>query len=178
MTERVIKKYSNRRLYDTLQSRYITLNELKAMVVNGEKFRICESKTNEDLTCATLLQVLLSEEGDKKPVFSESSLRNLVVFMNGPMRGPMSIYLEQCLPIFVEAQSKLEERFGSSLGASEIENIAVLQSKMTRQILEQYVFHGIENFLGAQQQMQQNMKDMMTGNMFGMPNFFKPPDKE
>ena len=175
---RIIKKYSNRRLYDTTQSRYITLDELKKMVVAQIGFRVREAKTNEDITRATLMQALLSEESLGEPVFSEQGLRHLVAFVNGPMRGPVSIYFEQCLPMFVEAQKNLEQKFGASLGTAEMENIASLQAQMTRQVIDQYMFRGIENFLSAQEQVRQNMQKMMGGQMLGVPPFFPPPDKK
>lgn len=173
---KIIKKYSNRRLYDSGQSRYITLDELKKMAVDNEPFRVCDAKSGEDITRAVLLQALLAEDSGGEPVLSEQSLRNLVAFFHGPFRGPMAVYFEQCLPVFLESQRKLRDKFGASLSAAEMENIAALQGRMTRQVLEQYVFGGMENFLNAQNQMRENMKKMLGGEMFGMPGFFNPPD--
>ena len=180
MTEPVkIKKYSNRRLYDTGKSRYITLDELKNMVVDNTPFHVCDAKTGEDITRAVLLQALLAEESFDRPVLSEQSLRNLVAFFHGPLRGPMAAYFEQCLPVFLESQRKLRDKFGASLSAAEMENIAALQGEMTRQVLEQYIFGGMENLLNAQNQMRENMKNIFGGGMFGgaAPGFFTPPEK-
>ncbi|MBE8159005.1 MAG: hypothetical protein HAW59_06430, partial [Betaproteobacteria bacterium] len=107
---------------------------------------------------------------------SEQCLRNLVAFFHGPFRGPMAVYFEQCLPVFLESQRKLRDKFGSSISAAEMENIAALQGGMTRQVLEQYVFGGMENFLNAQNQMRENMKNMFGGGVFGAPGFPPPPD--
>lgn len=175
---RVIKKYPNRRLYDSGQKRHITLDDLKRMAAEGERFCVRDAKTGEDITRAALLQALLSEESFDRPVLSEESLRNLVALFHGPFRGPMAAYLEQCLPVFLESQRKLQSRFGSSLSAGDLENIAALQGAMTRRMLEQYVFGSVENFLGAQRQMHDGMRKMMEGGMFGvpgMPDFFAPP---
>lgn len=173
---RIIKKYANRRLYDSGKSRYITLEELKQMVIDGETFRVQEAKTGEDITRATLLQALLAEESFDHPVLSEQNLRNLVAFFHGPFRGPMSAYLEQCLPVFVESQRKLREKFGTTLSTAEMEDIAALQGAMTRRVLEQYIIGGMENFVSAQKQMQNNMQNIMSG--FPLPDFFAPPNKK
>ena len=141
-------------------------------------FRVSDAKTGEDLTRAVLLQALLSEESFDRPVLSEQSLRNLVAFFHGPFRGPMAVYFEQCLPVFLESQRKLREKFGESISAAEMENIAALQGGATRRILEQYVFGGMENFLNAQNQMRENMQKMFGGGVFGAPGFFPPDEKK
>lgn len=181
---RIIKKYANRRLYDTEKSSYITLDELKNLVVGGHTFCVRDAKSGEDLTRATLLQVLLSEESFNRPVFSEQNLRNLVTFFHGPMCGPMAAYFEQCLPVFLESQSKLQSKFGNTLSAAAMENITALQGHMARQVLEQYVLNGMDHFLSAQKQMHDNMQNVLGNGMFKfpnmpeMPNFFAPPDKD
>ena len=172
--ERTIKKYANRRLYDALHSRYITLDDLKKMTVDGEPFTVRDAKTGEDITRAALLQALLSEESFDRPVLSEQSLRNLVAFFHGPFRGPAATYFEQCLPVFLESQRRMRDKFGASLSAGEMDNIAALQASMTRRILEQYLFDGIENMMGAQEK----MRAMMGAGMFDFPGFFRPPDKK
>ena len=177
---RVIRKYSNRRLYDTAASGYITLEELKKLVLDDVSFCVRDAQTDEDLTRATLLQVLLSEETFERPVLSERGLRNMVGFLHGPFGGPMGAYFEQCLPLFLESQRRLRERFGEALTPADLEKIAALQGDMTRHALEQYVFGGVENFLVAQNQMQDGMRRMMQGNVFQIPtaadmqNFFNP----
>ena len=170
-----IKKYSNRRLYDTSKSRYVTLEELKNMIVDGVAFEVYDSKTNENITRMVLLQALLSEETFDKPILSEQSLRNLVLFFHGPFRGAMAAYFEECLPAFLDAQRNMHDKFGASLSAADMEKITALQAMMTRQVLEQYVFGGVEKFIDAQKQMQQNMQNMMGGNMFNFSDFFTPP---
>ncbi|MGI9297172.1 MAG: polyhydroxyalkanoate synthesis regulator DNA-binding domain-containing protein [Gammaproteobacteria bacterium] len=178
--ERTIKKYANRRMYDAARSRYITLDELKKMTVDGESFCVRDAKTGEDITRAALLQALLAEESFERPVLSEQSLRNLVAFFHGPFRGPMAAYFEQCLPVFLESQRRLRDKFGASLSAAEMENLAALQGAMTRRVLEQYVFGGMENFVNAQEQMRENMRKMFGGGADGMfgtpPGFPRPPD--
>ena len=178
---RVIKKYPNRRLYDSGQSRYITLDELKDMVIAGESFSVRDAKSGEDLTRQVLIQALLSEESFGQPVMSEEALRNLVAFFHGPFRGPMAAYFEQCMPFFLESQRRLQGGHAGSLSPDELEKIAAAQGAMMRRVMEQYVFGNMENFINTQAQMQENMQKMMSGEMnpmFNMPDFFKPPDKK
>ena len=181
---RIIKKYANRRLYDTKKSSYITLEELKNLVIGGHPFCVRDAKSGEDITRATLLQSLLAEESFNRPVFSEQNLRNLVAFFHGPMRGPMAVYFEQCLPVFLESQNNLQNKFGNTLSTSAMENIAALQGQMARQVLEHYILNGMESFLTAQKQMHDNMQTALGGNMFKfpgmpeMPDFFAPPDQD
>ena len=175
--ERTIKKYGNRRMYDASRSRYITLDELKKMTVDGEPFTVRDAKSGEDITRAALLQTLLSEESADEPALSEESLRNLVAFFHGPFRGPAAAYFEQCLPVFLESQRKLREKFGASLSASEMENIAALQGAMTQRMMEQYITGGMENFVHAQERMREQMQKMFGGEMFDPAAFFRPPKK-
>lgn len=168
---RVIKKYSNRRLYDARQSRYITLEELKEMVLSGEEFTVVTAK-NEDITSQTLLAVLLSSEVMGRPVFSEQNLRNMVMFMHGPMRGPVRIFFEQCMPMFAERQREMMEKFGPTMpGGAELENLAMLQGSFVRQLMERYVCRSLENYMATQKNMEQLMHQS-----FPFPNFFKPED--
>src|SRR5438552_17134701 len=76
--QRVIKKYPNRRLYDTDTSTYITLAEVKQLVMENEPFIVRDAKTNEDLTRSILLQIILEEEAGGQPMFSEAALANLI----------------------------------------------------------------------------------------------------
>lgn len=155
-TPRIIKKYPNRRLYDTQTSRHITLEELKEWIVSGEDFRVF-SADGEDITRQTLISILVSAEVMGQPLFSEQSLRNMVMFMQGPMRGPMRIFFEQCLPLFAHGNQQLMSKFGPLAGSRELENIALLQGGMVRQLMEQYVFRALENYLSAQKNMEKIM---------------------
>lgn len=172
MSERIIKKYSNRRLYDTEQSRYISLDDLKEMILDGTEFRVLTTK-NEDITSPTLISILMSSEVMGQPVFSEQNLRSMVMFMHGPMRGVMRVFLEQCMPLFVQTQQQLVEKYGAdALGQGELENLAVLQGTIVRQLMEQYVCRGMENYLSVQK----NMENAMKMQPFTFPAAFNPMD--
>lgn len=104
---RVVKKYPNRRLYDTHTSTYITLSDIKQLVMNSEPFVVRDAKTNEDLTRSILLQIILEEETAGVPLFSEQMLANLIRFYGNSMQGFMGSYLEKNLQIFMDLQQKM-----------------------------------------------------------------------
>lgn len=109
-TVRVIKKYPNRRLYDTDSSSYITLSDVKALVMRAEPFVVRDAKTGEDLTRAILLQIILEEETAGVPLFSEKMLANIIRFYGHAMQDFMGSYLERNLQIFMELQQKMAEQ--------------------------------------------------------------------
>ena len=108
--QRIIKKYPNRRLYDTNTSSYITLAEVKQLVMDSEPVVIRDAKTNEDLTRSILLQIILEEETAGVPLFSEKMLANIIRFYGHAMQDFMGSYLERNLQIFMELQQKMAEQ--------------------------------------------------------------------
>lgn len=104
---RVLKKYPNRRLYDTQNSTYITLADVKQMVLAGEAFEVRDAKTSEDLTRSILLQIILEEESGGVPMFSEQMLAQIIRFYGHAMQGMMGAYLEKNLQTFVELQKRM-----------------------------------------------------------------------
>ncbi len=107
---RVIKKYPNRRLYDTDTSTYITLAEVKHLVMDSEQFVVRDAKTNEDLTRTILLQIILEEEAGGAPMFSEIALANIIRFYGHSAQGFMGSYLEKNVQAFTDIQAKLAEQ--------------------------------------------------------------------
>lgn len=107
---RVIKKYPNRRLYDTDSSSYITLGDVKALVMRGEPFVVRDARSGEDLTRSILLQIILEEETAGVPLFSEKMLANIIRFYGHAMQGFMGSYLERNLQLFFELQQKMAEQ--------------------------------------------------------------------
>ncbi|MEF7615948.1 polyhydroxyalkanoate synthesis repressor PhaR [Aquincola sp. MAHUQ-54] len=104
---RVLKKYPNRRLYDTQTSSYITLADVKQMVLAAEAFEVRDAKTGEDLTRSILLQIILEEESGGVPMFSEQMLAQIIRFYGHAMQGMMGAYLEKNLQTFVELQKRM-----------------------------------------------------------------------
>jgi polyhydroxyalkanoate synthesis repressor PhaR len=92
---RLIKKYPNRRLYDTRTSTYITLADVKQLVLDQEEFHVVDAKSNEDLTRSILLQIILEEESGGVPMFSSQMLGHIIRFYGNAMQGMMGTYLEK-----------------------------------------------------------------------------------
>ncbi len=107
---RVLKKYPNRRLYDTQVSSYITLTDVKAMVLSGLEFEVRDAKTGEDLTRSILLQIILEEETGGVPIFSATMLSQIIRFYGHAMQGMMGSYLEKNLQTFTDIQARLAEQ--------------------------------------------------------------------
>ena len=108
--QRVIKKYPNRRLYDTDTSTYITLAEVKQLVMASQPIVVRDAKTNEDLTRSILLQIILEEEAGGAPMFSEAVLANIIRFYGHAMQGFMGSYLEKNIQTFTDVQARLAEQ--------------------------------------------------------------------
>jgi polyhydroxyalkanoate synthesis repressor PhaR len=108
--QRVIKKYPNRRLYDTDTSTYITLAEVKQLVMDGQPFTVRDAKTNDDLTRSILLQIILEEEAGGAPMFSEAALANIIRFYGHAAQGFMGSYLEKNVQAFTDLQARLAEQ--------------------------------------------------------------------
>ena len=108
--QRIIKKYPNRRLYDTDTSTYITLAEVKQLVMEHHQFVVRDAKTNEDLTRSILLQIILEEEANGAPMFSEAALANIIRFYGHAAQGFMGSYLEKNVQAFTDLQSQLAEQ--------------------------------------------------------------------
>ena len=107
---RVLKKYPNRRLYDTNASSYITLADVKQMVLDGIDFEVRDAKTGDELTRSILLQIILEEETGGAPMFTATMLAQIIRFYGHAMQGMMGSYLEKNLQTFVEMQARLADQ--------------------------------------------------------------------
>jgi polyhydroxyalkanoate synthesis repressor PhaR len=106
---RILKKYPNRRLYDTHASSYITLADVKRMVLANDAFEVRDAKTGDDITRSILLQIILEEEGGGVPMFSSEMLAQIIRFYGNAMQGMMGSYLEKNIQTFVELQKRFAE---------------------------------------------------------------------
>jgi polyhydroxyalkanoate synthesis repressor PhaR len=113
---RIIKKYPNRRLYDTETSTYITLAEVKELVLQYREFQVQDAKSGEDLTRSILLQIILEEESGGVPMFSTDMLANIIRYYGHAMQGLMGSYLERSIMAFHEAQKRFQEQAHSLYG--------------------------------------------------------------
>jgi len=116
MALRIIKKYPNRRLYDTEISSYITIEDVRQLIVDGEEFEIRDAKSGEDLTRSVLLQIISEREGDGEPVLSTHLLSQIIRFYGDSMQGFMGRYLEQSLQVFLDQQAQFRQQMSGLLG--------------------------------------------------------------
>ena len=174
---RILKKYPTRRLYDTQLSSYITLTDVKAMVLASESFEVRDAKTGEDLTRSILLQIILEEEGGGVPMFSAPMLAQVIRFYGHSMQGMMGSYLEKNLQTFTEIQARLAEQSKGLLdpGAQTPEMWSQFlngQAPVVQNLMGNYLDQSRKMFVQMQEQMAKQ-----AGALFpGMPGF-KPPKR-
>ena len=155
--QRVIKKYPNRRLYDTETSTYITLAEVKQLVLDNQPFVVRDAKTNEDLTRSILLQIILEEEAGGAPMFSEAALANIIRFYGHAMQGFMGSYLEKNVQAFTDLQSQMAEQSKSLTP----EMWAQFANVPVPGVPGNYLEQSRKMFETMQEQMQKNTEQML-----------------
>jgi len=172
---RLVKKYPNRRLYDTKTSAYITLSDVKNLVLSLENFKVVDAKSGEDLTRSILLQIIIEEETAGVPLFTTELLAQMIRFYGHAMEGMLGKYLETNIKAFTEFQKKLSEQSHSLYG----ENSSQGQSDMWSQFMS---FQGpamqtmMSTYMDQSKKMVHQMQDQLksqTLNIFsgipGMP---------
>ena len=107
---RIIKKYPNRRLYDTELSSYVTLGDVRDLVLREIPFQVRGARSNEDLTRGILLQIIMEQEEGGEPIFSEQMLEKIIRFYGGSLQGMVTSYIERSLNLFVDQQAKIQEQ--------------------------------------------------------------------
>ena len=157
---RVIKKYPNRRLYDTDTSTYITLAEVKKLVMLREPVQVRDAKTGEDLTRAILLQIILEEEAGGAPMFTEQALANIIRFYGNTMQGFLGPYLEKNVQTFMDLQSKMGEQ-AKGLTPEAWANLLKLQSPVMQGMMGSYVEQSKNIFVQMQEQMQKQTEQLL-----------------
>ena len=174
---RLIKKYPNRRLYDTKTSSYITLVDVKQMVLKQEEFQVVDAKSGDDLTRQILLQIILEEESGSVPMFSSDLLLQMIRSYGGAMQGFMGSYLEKNLEGFQQMQKALQEQsqklYGDgSRSSNEIwTQFMNMQGPAMQGLMQAYMEQSQKMFAQFQEQMQSQARNMFTG--FQFPGF--PP---
>ena len=170
---RLIKKYPNRRLYDTQTSAYITLADVKQLVLENEDFRVVDAKSEEDLTRSILLQIILEEEASGAPLFSSQMLSQIIRFYGHAMQGMMGAYLEKSMHAFVEIQNKFQEQSkafydGKNLPVSpELwTQFMQVQAPMMQGMMSHYIDQSKNLFVQMQEQMQQQARSVFQNFPF------------
>jgi polyhydroxyalkanoate synthesis repressor PhaR len=159
--KRVIKKYPNRRLYDTDTSAYITLSEVKQLVMASEGFVVRDAKTGEDLTRSILLQIILEEEANGSPMFTPEVLSNVIRFYGHAMQGFMGGFLEKSMQTMVEMQTRLGEQ-ASHLTPEVWSQFMGLQSPMMQGLVGKNLENTKNLFTQMQEQMQKQTEQMLS----------------
>src|SRR6202043_3995059 len=113
--ERLIRKYSNRRLYDTSGSRHVTLDDLRQLVTAGEKIKVIDDKSGDDLTRSVLLQIIAEQEQFGVPVLNSDLLEMVIRFYGGPMQSLLSRYLEQAFTTMLRQQEAMQSEMAKAL---------------------------------------------------------------
>jgi polyhydroxyalkanoate synthesis repressor PhaR len=126
---RVIKKYPNRRLYDTVESRYITLADVRRLVMEKVDFVVIDKKSQEDITRSILLQVIAEQEHTGEPLMSQDFLSQVIRSYGGAMQNFVGSYLEQSLKLLASQQQQMRDHMRGVMGSDAYENIATLAQK-------------------------------------------------
>jgi polyhydroxyalkanoate synthesis repressor PhaR len=171
---RLIKKYPNRRLYDTKTSAYITLGDVKELVLKFEVFKVVDAKTGEDLTRSILLQIILEEETGGMPLFSSDLLSGFIRFYGSAMQGMLGKYLENNMKTFVDFQGKLQEQSRSVYGPGDNSHMQAdfwaqflnFQQPAMQSMMTAYMDQSKKMFQSMQDQLQNQTRTMFTGFQF------------
>jgi polyhydroxyalkanoate synthesis repressor PhaR len=178
-TVRLIKKYPNRRLYDTHTSSYITLADVKELVVKQIDFQVVDAKSGEDLTRSILLQIILDEESAGAPMFSHDVLTQLIRFYGDAMQGIMGNYLERNVQAFLDIQKALQEQsrqlYGESMNKDLWTQFLSFQGPAMQGLLAAYMEQSKAMFVQMQEQFQNQTRNMLSGFPFGAT---RPPAQE
>ncbi|WP_296447261.1 polyhydroxyalkanoate synthesis repressor PhaR [Rhodoferax sp. UBA5149] len=161
VSQRVIKKYPNRRLYDTDTSSYITLAEVKQLVMDSEPFVVRDVKTGDDLTRSILLQIILEEEANGSPMFTAPVLASVIRFYGHTMQGFMGGYLEKNMQSLADFQTKFGEQ-SKGLTPEMWTQFMALQSPVLQGMLGGNLEQSKNMLAKMQEQMQKQ-----TGQMLG-----------
>ena len=182
-TTRLIKKYPNRRLYDTQTSAYITLADVKQLVLDSENFKVQDAKSNEDLTRSILLQIILDEEAGGTPLFSSQMLAHMIRFYGHAMQGMMGAYMEKTMQTFIEVQNRVQEQSKSLYDGRGVPSAELWtqfmqgQAPMMQSMMSNYVEQSKNLFFQMQEQMQQQARNVFQNfpTTFPGPGFTPPP---
>jgi polyhydroxyalkanoate synthesis repressor PhaR len=178
-TLRTIKKYPNRRLYDTANSGYITLVDVKQMVLENIEFQVVDAKSGEDLTRSILLQIILDEESVGVPMFSSEMLSQMIRFYGTAQQSVMGQYMEQNVKAILAIQKKLQDQARQVYGDKMMltpdlwKQFMQMQAPAMQGMLGNYLEQSAKLFMDMQQRMQDQTRGMFTS--FPFPNFAVPP---
>ncbi len=180
--ERLIKKYPNRRLYDTQTSSYITLADVKQLVLGNEDFMVVDAKTEDDLTRSILLQIILEEEANGQPMFSSAALSQIIRYYGHAMQGMMGNYLEKNIQVFIDIQNKMAENSKGMMDEKAFSpemwtQFMSVQAPMMQGMMSNYIEQSKSLFMQMQEQMQSQAKNVFGAFPFPGVNGVRTPEK-
>jgi polyhydroxyalkanoate synthesis repressor PhaR len=153
---RLIKKYPNRRLYDTQTSAYITLSDVKQLVLDNQAFQVVDAKSGEDLTRSILLQIILEEESGGVPMFSSTALSQIIRFYGHAMQGVMGTFLEKNIQAFMDIQERVAEQskglYGNQFGPEAWAQFMNVQTPVLQNMMNNYIDQSKNLFVQMQDQ--------------------------
>jgi polyhydroxyalkanoate synthesis repressor PhaR len=166
---RIIKKYQNRRLYDTATSTYIILEDIKQIVVEGDTVQVIDVKTKKDVTRSVLLQVILEEEVNGVPMFSNDFLFQIIRFYGKSFQPSVSPFLEQGVELFKKVQKQFYEQLRDAYGREKLPAGVELWGEFMNQqgpqledMIKEYVQNNTNAFLQMQEQLQKQTEQMFN----------------
>jgi polyhydroxyalkanoate synthesis repressor PhaR len=162
---RIIKKYPNRRLYDTETSTYITLAEVKDLVLGYKEFIVQDAKSGDDLTRAILLQIILEEESGGVPMFSQDMLANIIRYYGHAMQGLMGSYLERSIFAFHEAQKRFQEQATTIYG--ELPKMPFVAGQPIPNVMGGYLEKGAKAVIDMQEELRSQALKLFSGFPYG-----------
>src|SRR5437762_13370773 len=172
---RIINKYPNRRLYDTANSGYITLADVKQMVLEFIDFQVIDAKSGDDLTRGILLQIILEEESVGMPMFSSEMLSQMIRFYGNALQGIMGNYMEQNVKAFLVIQNKLQDQAKQIYGDKMLltpdlwKQFLQMQAPAMQGMLGNYLEQSAKLFMDMQQRMQDQTRGMFSAFPFPTP---------
>jgi polyhydroxyalkanoate synthesis repressor PhaR len=166
---RIIKKYPNRRLYDTETSTYITLAEVKQFVLEYQAFQVQDARSGEDLTRSILLQIILEEESGGVPMFTSDMLANIIRYYGHSMQGLMGNYLERSIHAFAEAQKQFQDQAGKVYGQIPTFTPEAWQTVLQGQggglqnMVGDYLKNSASSVMGMQEELRKQASQLFSG---------------
>lgn len=127
--KRIIKKYPNRRLYDTVESKYITLDDVRHLVINGVNFCVLDKKSGEDITRNILLQIIIEQEDEGEPIFTTDVLQQIIGFYGNSVQNLASDFIERSIALFREQQELVQKQLNTAVEGTPMEAFANLTQK-------------------------------------------------
>lgn len=179
---RLVKKYQNRRLYDVTTSTYVVLEDIKQIIMGGEEIKVLDVKTEQDVTRTVLLQIILEEEMNGVPMFSNDFLYQIIKFYGKAFQPSLSPFLEQGLDLFRKTQRKFYEQIRDVYGKDKLSSGVELWKEFMKNqgpniegVLKEQMHNSTNAFLKMQEQLQEQTKQILDYMQFP---FNQKKDKE